>query len=433
MENAIGSGAGSVGLGEAIRGAELTDRDKRLIGFLATARFLSSGQVQRLVYPGRLMKVCRRRLLRLAGLWKTSPRARAPANSPNENFVPPLLRRREFRALTGELTETWAPTECGYWLAEQVLGTSLRIPRSDVSAEHLERVIALNELLVGLIDPGARGCSSCGSHTLTWRLAKWAKSENLVGAERVRRAGQDDYVLVCGDGRTGCRRVFEPRTTRPDELPFEWTTSEGVQLPWSEYDRRTGRELERVLRPDAMLVLREERRRLFLEADVLVPLGAEDQAEAAVAKATRYAAYVGVSPTAQHSFYARRFSDGFAPELVILVSSPERARSVNAALAKWSEQIRPALRVRAGVTEALVRELVGAGPSEARVRADRPARNLNTGEVDALRRFYGAVIGPVKTAHAVARAKGAPLPEYPPEAQRVGEVIKRLLAAGHQT
>src|SRR5438309_859877 len=112
-EQVVGSGP--------VRGAELTDRDKQLVGYLATARFLSSEQIQRLVYPGRLMKVCRRRLLRLAGLWKTSSRARAPANSPNENFVPPFLRRREFRALTGEFLEVWGLTEPGYWLAQEVL------------------------------------------------------------------------------------------------------------------------------------------------------------------------------------------------------------------------------------------------------------------------------------------------------------------------
>jgi hypothetical protein len=430
MEDQVEGESGAVGVGLAAHGAELTDRDKQLVGYLAVVRFLSSGQVQRLVYPGRLMKVCRRRLLRLAGLWKTSPRARAPANSPNENLVPPYLRRREVRALTGELLEIWALTDHGYWLAERVLGRPLKMPRSDVSADHLERIVGLNEFFVGMLDPSAHNCVACGAQMLTWRLAKLAKAARLPGAELLRRAGQDDYVLVCGDEqRRGCKRVVEASVPRAQALPFEWTTSEGVQLPWTEYDRRTGKTYERMLRPDAMLVIPRERRRLFIESDILVAFGDGEQSAAAVAKADRYASYVGVSPTSEHSFYARRFGDGFAPELKILVSSSERAATVNAALATWDAKARPALRVRAHVTEELVRELHGLPGTDANSRPRRPDRALNTGEVDALKRFFGAVIGPVKLARANARANGAPVPEYPPEAQKVGEILNRLLSA----
>src|SRR5690242_17676374 len=106
------------------RGAALTDRDKQLVAYLGIARYLSSQQLHRLAFPGRTLPPCRRRLLRLAGLWKSSRRRPTKAGV-QENFSPAYLRRREYRTFAGALVEVWALTEAGYLLAEQVLGGPL--------------------------------------------------------------------------------------------------------------------------------------------------------------------------------------------------------------------------------------------------------------------------------------------------------------------
>ena len=71
MEEADGIGAAKQD-GQHGHGAELTVRDKQLIGYLATARYLSTEQLQALGFPARAKELCRKRLLRLAGRWGSS-------------------------------------------------------------------------------------------------------------------------------------------------------------------------------------------------------------------------------------------------------------------------------------------------------------------------------------------------------------------------
>ena len=85
------------------RGAVLTGRDKQLVGYWES-RGTVDKQVAALVSPGRELRHCRRRLLRLAGFWKQANR-HATSKGTNENFEPRYLRRREFRTLEGELVE----------------------------------------------------------------------------------------------------------------------------------------------------------------------------------------------------------------------------------------------------------------------------------------------------------------------------------------
>src|SRR5690348_1870561 len=108
------------------RGAQLTRRDRQIIGYLAVARYLSTEQIQRLTFPGRDVQGCRRRLLRLAGLYKNSGRA-GEKQGRRRSFEIPYLRTRKFRTFDGEVAEAWALTEPGYLVAEELLRTTLRI------------------------------------------------------------------------------------------------------------------------------------------------------------------------------------------------------------------------------------------------------------------------------------------------------------------
>jgi hypothetical protein len=139
----------------------LTERDRQMVAYLAVAQYLTSRQLQRLAYPGRGVETCQNRLRRLAGLWKTSG-ARKTKVGVQENFKPAYLRRREFRTFAGEIVEVWALTDAGYLLAEQVLRAAPHVPRADVNAEFLKHAVALNDVLVGLVEPAAKPCSICG-------------------------------------------------------------------------------------------------------------------------------------------------------------------------------------------------------------------------------------------------------------------------------
>src|SRR5688572_561348 len=90
------------------RPGRLTDRDKQLMGLLATARYLSTAQIGRLLFPGRSERNLRKRLSALAGEGKGA-------------FTQPSLRRLAFRTYEGATVSVWALTAIGYLQAEDVL------------------------------------------------------------------------------------------------------------------------------------------------------------------------------------------------------------------------------------------------------------------------------------------------------------------------
>ena len=78
----------------------VTARDRELLVLKSMARYLTTGQANALVRPGRDESVGRRRLFTLAGL---APRARGRARrAPPTLFAPPYVRRLHFRPTTGE-------------------------------------------------------------------------------------------------------------------------------------------------------------------------------------------------------------------------------------------------------------------------------------------------------------------------------------------
>src|SRR6266849_6879164 len=75
-----------VGRGSGLR---ITRRDRELLAMMATARYLSSEQIQRLFFSGRTEAACRIRLFQLAGLGK-------------QPQPTPYIRRLRFRSFEGK-------------------------------------------------------------------------------------------------------------------------------------------------------------------------------------------------------------------------------------------------------------------------------------------------------------------------------------------
>jgi hypothetical protein len=118
----------------------LTERDRLIVGFLATARYLTSKQIARLVFPGRADSTVSERLNTLA-----------EARDPNA-----CLRRLSFRTYEGKVIVVWTLSKIGYHIAEGVLGAELKVPRQDIGADFLEHSITASQLFVFLAQKQSR-------------------------------------------------------------------------------------------------------------------------------------------------------------------------------------------------------------------------------------------------------------------------------------
>src|SRR5215469_13735254 len=135
--------------------ARLTDRDRQLLGLLAVARYLSTGQLSRLLYASRNVDNMRRRFLRLAG-------------EGSRGFRPAYIRRLFYRTYEGQGLDMWTLTNTGYAVAEIVLGTAIKIPRRDVGAAFREHTVALNELFIALMMPPGGGYARAKQNDFRW-------------------------------------------------------------------------------------------------------------------------------------------------------------------------------------------------------------------------------------------------------------------------
>jgi len=171
----------------------ITERDRLLIGFLATARYLTSQQIARLVFPGRADSTVSERLNLLAQA--SDPRA--------------CLRRLQYRTYEGKIVVVWALTKIGYHLAEGVLGCEVRVPRQDIGADFLEHSTNCSQLFVFL----AQKQSRTEPAELPTRF-RWLASEgqgysygeyDIAHGQRRNRLLQPDAVLEVPPAR---RRFF---------------------------------------------------------------------------------------------------------------------------------------------------------------------------------------------------------------------------------
>lgn len=150
-------------------------------------------------------------------------------------------------------------------------------------------------------------------------------------------------MLTCGTADAkGCVRESPAGFPHPAELPFRWTTTEDTRLPWTEYDRKSGKTLERLIQPDGLLELLAPRPRLILECEMGTRsiVGNEHKGGASIAKAERYEKFIGglADPKSGETFYARQIPDRAPPEVRFLATSEARRDSVHAALATWRKE-----------------------------------------------------------------------------------------------
>lgn len=383
------------------RGAALTERDKQIVAYVAIARYLSTAQLHRLAFPGRSLPPCRRRLLRLAGLWKTAKPTAAKAGV-QENFVPAYLRRREYRTFAGEIVEVWALTDAGYLLAELVLKTPLRVPRGDVSADFLEHSVILNEVLVGMVDPTLQPCRECQQTAYRWVPKR-----------------KDEYVPRCPCGRLGA--AF-PRAER---LAFRWSTSDSTRLPWTEYDMKRGKNADRVIQPDAVLEIAGKR--LFLECETGSHsiVGNDEKKGATVAKARRYFKFMNGQTQFQgtETYYSRTYPDRLPADVVFLVPDESRKKNIVAAfeqLRREGSLLRPTILTMKEAPAVLLGVMSPLMPGTAEVTIE---------DVHELNKFYSSVVSPIKRARAEARAAGTALPDYPIGTEEARRIIQRIADA----
>lgn len=371
------------------RVARLHERDRHLLGHIATVRYLSTEQVAQLVFPGRHITRAQNRLRQLEG------------GGGGVSYV----RRLTWRTFEGVPQSAWTLADAGYVIAEQVVGP-VRVAARDVGAQFMEHTLALNELYVRLLTtglivrPGPRGSKATGLSPLA-RIGTFA---------------------LAGDSR------------------FGWVQSDSAELPWTEYDQRAGKRNDRVIRPDAVLELPSRSRRLFVECEMgthAIVARNDDKAGATLHKLERYCAFVNglADPVARETFCARRYPDGWKSEVVFLVHSAHRAESVKRAVGQWSKSnTLGALLVRVDVVESLTDALIGElgiAPAEPAppLRATAPASvglQLSSEDLECLKAFCAGAVATLKSLRDAARARREPPPAYPPHADAVLHLLQRL-------
>ena len=359
--------------GSPLTKARLTDRDRQLIGLLAVARYLSTEQLSRLLYASRNVDNMRRRFLRLAG---EGPRG----------FKPAYIRRLFYRTYEGHHLDMWTLTNTGYAVAEAVLGTAIKIPRRDVGAAFREHTIALNELFVALMMPPGGGYA---------------------------RAKQND---------------------------FRWIASDTVRLPWRQHLGYGSRTPDRLVLPDAVLEIPSARRRFFLECEMgthPILSTAHPKPGSTIAKVQNYEGFLRsfVDARATETFYARIYPDNYAPEVLFLVRTPHRAKSVNEAIRQWRQRSGTQTCAARALTidtarDELLRVLSRRSSPEEKRKAASLEPRLSAEDIATARTFYNATVLAFKELRARARARKEPPPNYPAMIEEMQALVERLQAAG---
>jgi hypothetical protein len=198
----------------------------------------------------------------------------------------PYLRRLEFRRPEGNAVPVWALAPAGRAIAEESV-SYLRPPaQKDIGHQFLEHTLLLNDVLVSLVV------------------------------------------------------ALRSSPTAPvTQLPFRWLSEDDGVLEFEMFHRHTGATSSAILKPDAILEVPGQQRRLFLEAET----GAHSIATANPAhhgavlqKLQRYAHFVTAMPgDGAATYYARAFPDGLYPVLLFVVHSAERKRRVEKATKEW--------------------------------------------------------------------------------------------------
>ncbi len=377
--------------GEAFRHYRLQDRDRQLLAMLAMCRYLSTEQIRRLCFMGRTETPADKRLRQLAGIGKYG-------------FPNPFVERSVYRNFAGQLIPVWRPTTSGYVVAAAIVETTTQPPRgAEIRPQFMDHTLLLNELFVGLAEAPLK-------KALATRVAE-------IPRRRHRSAADGLYA----NAKT---------------LAFNWIACDSVRLPWREYSH--GNRLDRIIQPDAVLELPKLRSRLFLECETgshtIVPRGFHKPGST-LSKAQRYEGFICdlVDNESKTTFYERLYPDGFAPQVLFLVSNPGRADSINHALTEWAAQRRAQWKLpRALTIFDAVRDILTAlgqwAPELERAHDVKVSRDRSLGgrEVKALCVFFDDAVGTLKKLRAEARARNEIPPPYPQTLEEVRSILVQL-------
>jgi len=354
------------------RGAlRLTNRDRHLLGVLATARYLSSEQIHRLFFSGRTEAACRGRLFLLAGLGKE----RKPLS---------YVRRLRFRSFEGQWFSVWAPTIQGYLIARSVLGKEVKAPAYDVSAHFLEHSIRLNDLLVALLQTTDKRIPSMPRAPFHWVPSDSSRLpwQEYEGNQRgtVTRIVQPDAILEIPGLR---RRLF---------LECEMGTHTIVTANPEKYGATTN-------------------------------------------KIDRYNKFMAtyVDGDFSKTYYEQTFPDRWSPELLFLVHSQVRKEHVERAIEKmkwvWTRNALPTRALTFDEAPARIRALIET--ADPRALEPEPLVSVSRRDLNELIAFHNEAMASLKIARAQVRELRMPqlsLPEYPFNFEKAAEVLTRLKA-----
>ena len=121
------------------------------------------------------------------------------------------------------------------------------------------------------------------------------------------------------------------RRTRPADLPS-----------WEELNVGRSRVEKRRLSPDAIVELRAERTRVFVDDEMgfgSLPRSAENARAWAFARLTRYASFMVRG--GNRTLYAQKYPDRWKAKLVLLAHSEERASTLTEVITEWQKVTAP--------------------------------------------------------------------------------------------
>jgi len=356
------------------------------VGHLGLVRYLRTGQIAELMFPGRAQSVISARLGELA---ERHGNTRA------------LLKRLWYVNREGKRVQVWALTGTGYALAEEKLGRLLKVPRHDVASQFLEHATGVNQLYVAL----ARSPSQ------------------PVAAKPGRYAGRlaADYT--------------------PLPTAFRWIPSEDLELPFDEYVH--GEVRERRLQPDAVLEDQLRRQRYLIEYETGSASVRNDRHKTAtLAKIARYADFFNqyTGNGFKTTFYGRHFKDDLTPVILFLTRTQARRDTIREAAEQRNRADPRKLDIRALMLDEAAthfRSLFFGDKSSPRTSADPAASSASDGvfvrwrELDLVKHVVNEALQTIQSIRHTVRARHAVArePRYPEHAQSVAQLLERLLAA----
>lgn len=253
-----------------VRRPQFRPPDKRILEFLGLSRYITADQALALLgSTDPWVANIHRRLTRLT--------------LPSRRRRDPLLQRFPLRRDNLSPLSVWTTTDSGWAEVERLVPYVSSAPPAPLGWQAMEHHIALTNVLVALII----------------------------------HYGPDPTFSVL-------------------DLPFRWHPDSDSQIDFKIYDKNSGGLVSTAIKPDATIEIPERRRRLFLELEIGTNSITTDRPfafnpGAITRKLERYSAFFSglVELQANTTWYTKRYSDAFAPEILFLVHSTGRKERVS--------------------------------------------------------------------------------------------------------